>query len=183
VSFQSLVVGVTHPEKAISDVRRTDARRRKRDCPEGVTHGFQVNLYKVDPRFCVLARNLLSKHDWRSALLDDPMEVWPKVPLVIKPKSLACRGERLARTGTCPNRSIIWPSGAPKGERPGADSSEEMALGIGAQVIWVHVLNRAFVYVAWRGVPGGNQVSQPLGGIWVDFVVVRRRRHAMFLSR
>jgi hypothetical protein len=42
-------------------VRRTDARRRERDSPEGVTQGFQVSVYKVDPRIDVFARNLLSK--------------------------------------------------------------------------------------------------------------------------
>ena len=66
-SFQSRVVGVgqadTAPVVPISDVRRTDARSRKRDTPEGVTHGFQVSVYKVDPRLCVLARNLFSKDD------------------------------------------------------------------------------------------------------------------------
>jgi len=60
-SFQSRVVGVGHPVEAIADVRGTDARSRKRDGPEGVTQGFQVSVYKVDPRIDVFARNLLSK--------------------------------------------------------------------------------------------------------------------------
>jgi len=63
--------GVGHPERSISDVRRTDARRRKRDTPEGVTHAFQVSVHKVDPRIDSLARNLLSKEDWRAALRDE----------------------------------------------------------------------------------------------------------------
>jgi hypothetical protein len=53
--------GVGHPVSSVSDMRRADARSRKRDRPEGVTHAFQVILYKVDPSICVLARNLLSK--------------------------------------------------------------------------------------------------------------------------
>lgn len=94
LSFQSLVVGVTqpaiaavgdkyapfcpgpspaigvgHPVRAVSDMGRADARSRKRDCPEGVTHGFQVSLYKVDPSVDSLARNLFSKDDWNVALL------------------------------------------------------------------------------------------------------------------
>lgn len=76
-SFQSLVVGVTHPVESVADMRSTDARRRKRDCPEGVTHGFQVSLYKVDPRLAVFARNLFSKDDWRAALLDEVVEGGP----------------------------------------------------------------------------------------------------------
>jgi hypothetical protein len=58
-------------------MRRTDARRRERDRPEGVTQGFQVIAYKVDPRVCVLACNLLSKDDCRAALFDEVMEVGP----------------------------------------------------------------------------------------------------------
>jgi hypothetical protein len=109
-------------------VRRTDARRRERDRPEGVTHDFHVIAYKVDPRVRVLACNLLSKDDCRAALFDEVVEVGPQVPLVIKPSSLACRAERLARTGTSPNRSVVTPSGRPEGMGPDANACEEMAL-------------------------------------------------------
>jgi hypothetical protein len=88
VSFQSRLVGVTHPVRSVPDVRRTDARRRKRDTPEGVAQGFQVSLYKVEPRVCVFARNLFSKDDWNApdlaVLPDDPLNVRPQVPLIIK---------------------------------------------------------------------------------------------------
>ncbi|WNL50567.1 hypothetical protein [Pseudomonas phage Riah] len=40
------------------------------------------------------------------------------------------------------------------------------------EVIWVNILDRSFVDVARCYVTGGDQVSQPLSGIWVDFVVV-----------
>lgn len=80
-------------------MRRTDARRRKRDRPDGVIQGFHVIAYKVDPRICVLARNLLSKDRCRAALADEVVPVRPEMPLVSKAKSCACRGERLARTG------------------------------------------------------------------------------------
>ena len=55
-------VGVGHPVSSVSDVRGTDARRRERDRPEGVTHGFHVSVYKVDPSICVFACNLLTKN-------------------------------------------------------------------------------------------------------------------------
>ena len=42
VSFQSRAAGVTHPVQSVSNMRRTDARRRERDRPEGVTQGFQL---------------------------------------------------------------------------------------------------------------------------------------------
>jgi hypothetical protein len=64
-------------------VRRTDARRRERDRPEGVTQGFHVSVYKVDPRIAVLARNLLSNDDCRLALLNESEPVWPEMPLAI----------------------------------------------------------------------------------------------------
>lgn len=170
--FASIAVGVGHPVGSVSDVRRTDARRRKRDSPEGIFHGFQVSLYKVEPRLRVLACNLLTKDFSRAALADEPGKMWPEMTRVIKPSSFACRGERLARTGTGPNRSIIWPAGAAKGERPDADSREEVALCVVLEVIWVNILDRSFVDVARCYVAGGDQVSKPLGGIWVDFVVV-----------
>jgi len=58
-------------------VRSTDARRRKRDRPDGVTHAFHVILYKVDPSIDVLACNLLSKDDCRLALFDEMEERRP----------------------------------------------------------------------------------------------------------
>jgi hypothetical protein len=105
--FQSRAAGVGHPIEPVSDVRSTDARRRERDRPDPVSQAFQVILYKVDPRICVLARNLLSKDNWRTALADEMVECRPEVPLVSKPSAFACRAERLARTGTSPNRSIV----------------------------------------------------------------------------
>lgn len=168
----SAAVGVGHPIRTVTDVRGTDARRRKRDSPEGIFHGFQVSLYKVEPRLRVLACNLLTKEFSRAALADEPGKMWPEMTRVIKPSSFACRGERLARTGTGPNRSIIWPAGAAKGERPDADSREEVALCVVLEVIWVNILDRSFVDVARCYVAGGDQVSKPLSGIWVEFVVV-----------
>jgi hypothetical protein len=97
-------------------VRRTDARRRKRDTPEGVTHAFQVSVYKVDPSVDSLARNLLSKDDCRAALFDKVVEGGPQVPLVSKPSAFACRAERLARAAPGPHGAIVWPSGETQGE-------------------------------------------------------------------
>jgi hypothetical protein len=122
-------------------MRRTDARRRKRDRPEGVTQGFQVSVYKVDPRVCVLARNLLSKDACRLALADEVVKGWPQVPLVSKPSPLACRAERLARTGTSPNRSIVWPACAAKRVAPNANAGEEVALRVAAEVVGVDIFD------------------------------------------
>jgi hypothetical protein len=67
----SLAVGVGQPVKPVADVRGADARRRKRDRPEGVTQGFHVSLYKVDPYISVFAANLLTKDDDRASLSNE----------------------------------------------------------------------------------------------------------------
>ena len=131
-----VLLGVGHPVVSVADVRRTDARRRERDTPKGVTQGFQVSVYKVDPRLDSFARNLLSKDDCRAALFDEMLEGRPEVPLVIKPSTFACRAERLARTGAGPNRSIVRPTRTSQGKAPNANAGEEMALGKTGEVSW-----------------------------------------------
>jgi len=168
----SFARGVGHPIVPVSDVRRTDARRRERDTPEGVTHGFQVSVYKVDPYIDVFARNLLSNDDCRLALRDEVPKSWPEVPLVSKPSALACRAERLARTGTGPNRSIVAPTGTPERKGPDADTGKKMALRELAEIVWLYIFNAPGVDHAGGDVAGRDQVAQPLGCIGVDFVVV-----------
>jgi len=87
----SALVGVGHPVQPVSDVRSTDARSRERDRPKGVVQDFQVIVNKVEPRFCTLVRNLLSKEDWRAALADEVVPSGPQMPLISQPAALACR--------------------------------------------------------------------------------------------
>jgi hypothetical protein len=96
-------------------------------------------VYKVDPRLCVLARNLLSNDDWRAADAYEVEEVRPKMPLVSKPASLACRAERLARARACPALSAVVPSGHSKGSGPDPDTGEEVTLGVLLEFIGVQV--------------------------------------------
>jgi hypothetical protein len=49
-----------------------------------------------------------------------------------------------------------------------------MALVVTSQVIRSDILNAPFVDVAKSDMPGGDQVAQPLRGVWVVLVVVRR---------
>jgi pyridoxal biosynthesis lyase PdxS len=51
------------------------------------------------------------------------------MPLVIKPAAFACRAERLAGTRTCPDWTVVGPSGSAQGVGPDADAGKEMALG------------------------------------------------------
>ena len=173
-SFASTVFGLRHPVKTVSDVRRTDARRRKRDTPEGVVHCFQVSLYKVDPRLCVLTRNLLSKNDCRSALIDEVIPGRPKMPLVSKSCSFACRAERLARTRSCPDVFIVRPACPTKCVTPNSDTCEEVALGIRFQIRRMDIFNAALIDIAGSDKASGDQVSKPLCGEGVDLVVVGR---------
>lgn len=75
--FQSRACGVGHPIRSVADVRGADARSRERNRPEGVAQGFQVSVYKVDPRPCSRACNLLAKDDCRAALADEVMPCRP----------------------------------------------------------------------------------------------------------
>jgi hypothetical protein len=148
--LSSLATGVGHEEQALPEVGRTDATSRDRTRPNGVTHSFQVIRYKVEPSPSSLARNLLSKNDWRSALVDEPLPSGPYVPLVIKPLSFACRAERLAWAGSGPDGAGVGPACVPEGVGPDSDSSEEVVLAISHKFLWIDIPNIPFVYVAWR---------------------------------
>jgi len=76
-------------------------------------------------------------------------EVRPKVPLVSKPITFACRAERLARAGACPDWFIVRPSGEPQGMRLGANSGEEVALREASQVVRCDIFNTPFINFAW----------------------------------
>jgi hypothetical protein len=64
--------------------------------------------------------------------------------------------ERLARATTCPNRSVIGPSGESEGVAPDADSGEKMALNIWSKVFCCDIFNAPFVHVTWRDMASGD---------------------------
>jgi hypothetical protein len=49
-----------------------------------------------------------------------------------------------------------------------------VALVVGLEVIWLNILDRAFIDISRRYVACGNQVAQPLRGVWADLVVIGR---------
>jgi hypothetical protein len=171
-----LLTGVGHEPQPVPSVRGADARSREYGRPDGVVFSFQISRYKVEPVAANRCVNLLAKDDARAALADEPMPGGPEVPLVIKRSSFACRGERLARTGTGPNRSSIRPSGESKRERPTADTGEEVGLGVAAHVARVHVPDAALINVSIGNQAFGNEVTQPGGGVGVELVVVGAHR-------
>ena len=78
---------------------------------------------------------------------------------LIKPCSFACRGERLARAGSGPDRSAVRPSCGPKGSAPDADSGEEVALGVSQKVGWSDIFNASGIHVAGCNVTGFEEVA------------------------
>lgn len=175
VSFQSLVVvtqPLSDPPEPLPDVRRTDARSAEIDRPAGVTRDFQVSLYKVEPSEAVLARNLLAKNDCRSALLDEVEPGRPKMPLVSKSCSFACRAERLTRTRSGPDVFIVRPACLAKCVTPYSDTCEEVALCIRFQIRRMDIFNATLIDIAGSDKAGGDQVSKPLCGERIDLVVV-----------
>ncbi|WP_175429668.1 hypothetical protein [Azospirillum argentinense] len=78
-------VGVGHPPQALPDVRGADARRAQIGGPDGMSQCFQVSTNSGEPSPPILARNLLSKDDWRAALGDEASELGPEVATVGDP--------------------------------------------------------------------------------------------------
>ncbi|GKI71007.1 hypothetical protein NUBL21976_11590 [Klebsiella pneumoniae] len=132
-------------------------------------------MYKVEPYVCVTCCNLFAKDMLRSALADEVEELGPKVPLVSKSISFACRAERLARAGASPDRAIVRPSGEAEGMGPDADPGEKVALGKSSEVVRCDIFNTPFVNFARGDMPGGYEVTQPLRREWVDLVVQSER--------
>jgi len=93
--------------------------------------------------------------------------------LVIGRLSRAGCAEGLAGTASCPNRSVVGPSGKPQGERPSADAGEEMTLAVASKVIGPHVNDRSLVNIPLRNVSCGDKIAEPLCGIGIDLVVIR----------
>jgi hypothetical protein len=141
----SLVVGVSQPlsnkPEALADVRCADARSAQISRPKGVARCFHVRLYSVEPAEAVLARNLLSKDNWRMALGDEPVELRPEVTLVGKSCSLSGGAEGLAGAGAGPDGPVVGPSCETEGVGPDADTGEEVALRVTLEVARSHVPN------------------------------------------
>jgi len=178
-----LLVGVGHPPQSLPDVRGADARRAQIGGPDSMSQCLQVSANSGEPSPSILARNLLSKDDWRAALRNEAAELGPEVALVIDPASFAGGGEGLAGTGPGPDGPVVRPASQSKSEGPSADAREEVRLRVALEVVRLDIGNAPGVDVAGRDVPFGDQLAQPCGRAGVEFVVVGargadlRRRH------
>jgi hypothetical protein len=115
-------------------------------------------VYSVEPAEAVLARNLLSKDDWRMALADEPMKLGPEVALVGKSCSLSSGAEGLTGAGAGPDGAVVGPAGKSEGVAPDTDTGEEVALNVRSKVICSYIFNAPCVNVPFRDMACGNQV-------------------------
>lgn len=86
--------------------------------------------------------DLLPEDGWRATDADEPMELWPQVPLVFNASSRAGAGEWLAGAGAGPCDDI--PSVVPRkteGKFPPADSGEPVNSCESPNVIWGNICN------------------------------------------
>lgn len=169
----SVAVGVGHPPEALPEVRRTDPRSWEIHNPEGVATPFHVSVYKIEPAEAVWTRNLFTKDDWRARDADEVEPVRPEVPLVSKPKALACAAERLARAGAGPDwGGVVGVSGEAQGVGPAPQAGKEMRVDESSEVVRSNMLDWPGVDFAIRQLALLDQVPQPERAVLVDFVVV-----------
>lgn len=136
----SLLIAVGHPIQPLPNVWRADARSAQIGTPAGISQCFQVSAYSGEPFTPILARNLLSKDNWRAALGDEAVKSGPEVSFVGMAKLFASARKRLTWTGASPYGAVIAPPSEVEREGPSADSSEEVALRETFEVTWLHIL-------------------------------------------
>jgi hypothetical protein len=172
LSVASFTNGVGHPVKSLAYVRRTDARRREIDRPDGVAIRFQVSRYKIEPHPSVWAFNLFPKDDARATLAEEPVPSRPEVPLVSKPAAFACLAERLAWAGSGPDRPIVGPAGPAEREAPKPDAGEEMALGVASQIVGADVPDVPCIDVSGSNQSICDEGAQPFRRKRIALIIV-----------
>jgi hypothetical protein len=105
-------------------VRRAEARSAQIGGPAGISTSLQISPYSGEPFTPILARNLLSKDNWRAALGDECVKSGPEVSLVGMATPLSCARKRLTWTGAGPDGAT--PSCKVEGVVPAADAGEEV---------------------------------------------------------
>jgi hypothetical protein len=171
LDFQSRAAGVGHEVQPLSGVRRTDARSAQIRRPDGVTASFQISENNVEPPEAILARNLLSKDDWRATLCDECEPCWPKMSRVANSFPLARVAERLAGAGSSPDVGVIGDAGEAEGVGPPTDSGEEVPLSRPSDICGAEIGDGTAVDLSWGDVVMGDEALQPSGCEGVVLVV------------
>lgn len=167
-----LASGLGHPEEAIPDMRRPDARSRNIRSPEGVLFRLQVSSYSIEPAVSSRSTNLFPKDAHRLTLAEEGIENGPKVPFVGFFLLLASFTEWLAGARGCPNRSSCWPAGKSEGKGPATDSGEPMALRARFDFGTLHLPNVPPVDGISLDLTSLDEVSQPVRCVAVQLVEV-----------
>jgi hypothetical protein len=141
-------LGVGHPVEALTDLGRTDARCAEIERCAGVVRVFHVSEYSVEPAETVLARYLFAKDDARAALADEPIEGGPEMAFVVEASAGADLREWLAGATRRPDQTGVGPSCPAEGERPDADTGEEVTLRVAGDIAGSDVDDASSIDVA-----------------------------------
>jgi hypothetical protein len=162
---------VGHEEQPLPCVGRADARSAQIRRPDGVTASLQVSENNVEPPEAILARNLLSKEDWRATLLDECEPCWPKMSRVENSAPLARIAERLAGARSGPDVGVIGDPCESQRGGPSADPSEEVPLSRPCNVCCGEVVDGSAIDSSGGDVVMGDETLQPVGDEGVVIVV------------
>jgi hypothetical protein len=132
-------------------------------------------LYSIEPTVANRVFNLLTKDDCRAALADEVIPRRPKMAGIVGAFLATGGAEGLTGATTCPNRSVIGPAGESEGVGPSADSGEEVALSVFGEFIGVDFCDATFVHDSRCDQRLADERPQPVGSVWVVFVVVVHR--------
>jgi len=168
----SVTTGVGHPPDAVSEIGGTDACRRGNQRSDGVAECTQVIAYNVEPSLPVRSRYLFANDSERALLADEPMRGRPEMAIVSEPAATACRAERLAGAGHCPDGAIVAPASQPEGVGPESNACEEVDLGVAVEVGGQDIADVSGVDMSGNNVPCSGEVSQPQGTVSVGVVEV-----------
>jgi hypothetical protein len=175
--FGTVGVGHADPVESLPDMRRPDARSAQIGSRPGISHTFQVSEHSGEPFSPSLARNLFAKNRCRSALADEPVELWPQVPGVCGSRAFAGDAEGLAGAASGPDGLVIRPSCDLQGVAPASDSCEKVTLRVVFKIHWLNIGYRPFVHISVRNQFFFDQIAQPCSGEWIYFVVVTSQAH------
>lgn len=151
-------------------MRAAEARSAQIARPEGVARCFHVSRYKIEP--IERARNLLSKDDWRAALVNEAIPYGPEMTLVVEAALLSRGAEGLAGAASRPDRPVVGPACAAQGVAPDTDAREEVALVETRKVFMLNFRNAPLIDFTFSDMACGHEVAQPLGCVGVYLIVI-----------
>jgi hypothetical protein len=119
-----------------------------------------------------LSANLLSHNNGCSNTLDEPIEVWPKMPFIIGASTLPRDRKGLTWATSCNENKLIWPSSKTGGMRPSSNPGEEVVLGEASEGVGVDVFDRYLVNISITNQSFLDEVPEPLGGVGIVLVII-----------